>query len=158
MPDGPQLADIHLPSAPSWWPPAPGWWLLAVVLLVLAFWIRRRVRQHRRRRARLELLKAELDALGQQFPAEDQGAAQLAALSVTLRRIARELSPGAERLQGQAWLEFLDAGDARRPFSQGDGRWLLDAPYRAEVLAEQARRLLAMAQDSLPRWLERADA
>ena len=32
-PAGPDLRDIHLPPAPSWWPPAPGWWLLAFVLL-----------------------------------------------------------------------------------------------------------------------------
>ena len=33
-PSGPDLRDIHLPPAPSWWPPAPGWWLLALVLLI----------------------------------------------------------------------------------------------------------------------------
>ena len=36
-----QLADIHLPADPSWWPPAPGWWLaggLLLVALLLSCW------------------------------------------------------------------------------------------------------------------------
>ncbi|MFA5590662.1 MAG: DUF4381 family protein [Lysobacteraceae bacterium] len=158
MPDGPQLADLHLPAPPSWWPPAPGWWLLALLLLALSFWLWQRLRRRHKQRARRDFLQAELESLSQRFPGENQGAAQVAALSVSLRRIAREVSPGAERLQGQDWLEFLDAGDALRPFSQGEGRLLLDAPYRAQVPAEQARALLVMAQRNLPRWLERADA
>ena len=35
-PPGPQLRDIHLPPAPSWWPPAPGWWVLAALLAARA--------------------------------------------------------------------------------------------------------------------------
>ena len=60
-PSGPDLRDIHLPPAPSWWPPAPGWWLLAIVLLIaiavgvwtlLRLWRERRWRTSCRRRAR----------------------------------------------------------------------------------------------------------
>lgn len=158
MPGGPELADIHLPQTPSWWPPAPGWWLLALLLLSGMLLLGRWLLQRRRRRARLRLLQHELDDIWQQHSGPDQGAALVAGLSVALRRIARHLSPGAEQLQGEAWLVFLDAADAQGPYSHGLGRLLLDAPYRAEVPAEEARALFDLARGSLPRWVERADA
>lgn len=143
------LRDIHQPPAPPWWPPAPGWWwLAAVVLVLLAFaawwWLRAR----RRRAAIARLFDDRMRAAA--TPVE-----RVAAMSELLRRAARQREPGADRLQGDAWLAFLD-GDAKaagtgQPFSEGAGRALLDAGFRREIDEQVAATLLPLAR---ARYLE----
>jgi hypothetical protein len=157
---GPELRDIHLPPPPGWWPPAPGWWLLAlvgVVVLVLAVRMLWRLERDRRWRARV---RAELERIAAAH-ARDADAQQLSiAVSALLRRASRLLAPHAAALQGEAWLEFLDArlpaGEAAAaPFRRGAGRALLDAPYRRAddpAVAVDARALVALAR----RWLAHA--
>lgn len=132
------LRDVHVPPAPPWWPPAPGWWVLAAVILLLgAMWFRRG-RGATRRRARAfayfdgEVAKAATPAL------------RLAVASELLRRAARRRRPDADRLDGEAWLEFLDRGDGA--FLRGDGRLLLDGPFRADVDKARAHAALALAR------------
>src|SRR3546814_11861378 len=58
---------------------------------------------------------------------------RVAAMSELLRRAARRRDPAADRLQGDAWLAFLDgdrASDVARPFSEGTGRVLLEGGFR----------------------------
>lgn len=116
------LRDVHLPPAPPWWPPAPGWWIvLAMLALLLALaaglgWRRRR------RRARW------LQAFDRELAAAPDAAGRLAVLSSLLRRAARRVEPGADRLQGEAWLRLLD-GRRGRDFSEGDGRVLLEGGF-----------------------------
>lgn len=143
-PSGPQLADIHLPGAPSWWPPAPGWWILAALLIAaciaLAWWLRRRAQRARIR----DMLRAEFDAALAFTAAPGDEARRVAALSTLLRRAALRFAPQAANLQGEAWLRFLDADDPAKPFSDGPGRLLLDGPYRSHVDPEAARALAAL--------------
>src|SRR5690606_21767206 len=102
MPLAVVLRDIHVPPAPSWWSPAPGWWLLAAVLLVVAaVLLLLRWRRRRRHRAVLAMFEQHLQAAT--TPAE-----QLAAMSELLRRAARRRDPQADRLEGEAWLQWLD--------------------------------------------------
>ena len=70
---------------------------------------------------------------------------EVAAIAALLRRAARVRQPGAELLQGQAWLEFLDEPGSRA-FSDGDGRLLLDGGYRPQVDAEAVQRLRVLAR------------
>lgn len=142
------LRDIHQPPAPPWWPPAPGWWWLAAVVLVLlasAAWWWLRVRRRRAAIARLfdERMRAAAT------PVE-----RVAAMSELLRRAARRRDPAADRLQGDAWLVFLDnakATGAPRNFSEGAGRVLLEGGFRREVDAAEADALLPLARG---RYLE----
>ena len=109
----------------------------ALVLVVAAIW----VWQWRARRARqrwLELFDAEVDQAGSPV-------LQVAAIASLLRRAARRYQPGAERLQGPAWLAFLDENNSRA-FSDGDGALLLDGGYRPSVDAEAAQRLRVLAR------------
>lgn len=133
------LRDVHLPAAPSLWPPAPGWWLLAAALLALCLlaggW-----RLHRQRRQ--QRWERSFDEAVAQAGTPVETVATIATL---LRRAARLRQPGAELLQGQAWLEFLDAPGSRA-FSDGDGRLLLDGGYRPHVDAEAVRRLQVLAR------------
>lgn len=157
-PTGPQLADIHLPAAPSWWPPAPGWWLLAVLLLALLVllmgWLRRRARRAYWRK----MLRVEFDtALALTSAAADE-ARQVAALSTLLRRAALRFAPQAAHMQGADWLRFLDGDDPAKPFSDGPGRLLLDGPYRRQVDADAARALAACVGPRLIAFVGARDA
>lgn len=120
------LRDIHEPAPPAWWPPAPGWWWLAAALLVLVIgaaayaWYRRR-----RLRAWQRLFDRTVDAA----PTAPE---QIAAMSALLRRAARRVDPSADRLQGDAWLAFLDAGAATPGFVGGPGAALRDGGFRRD--------------------------
>jgi len=142
-PDTLVLRDVHVPPAPSWWPPAPGWWLVAAlvlaVVLCFAAW-----RWHLRRRR--QRWQRWFDAVPDgRTPAE-----QVAAASELLRRAARRVSPSADRLEGEAWLHFLD-GKHGRTFSEGPGRLLLDGGYRRDVDPAALAAALAAARE---RFLE----
>ncbi|MCX7556437.1 DUF4381 domain-containing protein [Xanthomonadaceae bacterium JHOS43] len=143
MPEGPQLADIHLPGAPSWWPPSPGWWVLGVALMglvvMVAWWWRRRWQQARLR----AMLRSEFQAILAATSLPGDEARQVAALSILLRRAAMRFAPQSATLQGEAWLHFLDADDPARPFTEGPGRVLIDGPYRASVNPDAAKALVA---------------
>jgi len=158
------LRDIHQAAAPPWWPPAPGWWLLAALgLLAVASWAWFAARRRKRRRA----IAAIFD---QMLAAVDTPSAQVAAMSELLRRAGRRRDPAADRLQGDAWLEFLDGGaDAakirggRKPgatphagsngFAQGPGRLLLEGGYRRDVDAGEVEALRAIARARFLDWM-----
>jgi hypothetical protein len=139
------LRDIHQPSAPPWWPPAPGWWLVfAIVLAAIAFagwwWLRRR--QRNREVARL---------FDDRVQAATTAVERVAAVSELLRRASRRRDPAADRLQGEAWLQFLDsdmsgASPLEGPFSQGPGRVLLDGGFRRAIADEDVVTLLPLAR------------
>lgn len=134
------LRDVHLPPSPPWWPPAPGWWwLAAAILAVLVAWAGWRAWRQRRRRRWARWFD---DESGQGTRPQ-----QLAAMSALLRRASRRHQPGAERLQGEAWLRFLDGADGDA-FSRGAGRLLLDGGFRPalEPQAFDAARALARAR------------
>jgi hypothetical protein len=132
------LRDVHLPPAPSWWPPAPGWWIVVVVLLscilVALFWMQRRQRRYR-------LWRQGFDATC----GREATPGHVAAMSELLRRAARRADADADRLQGEAWLRFLD-GKQGRAFSEGAGRLLLEGGYRRDVDSRQFEQLRELAR------------
>ncbi len=154
-PDPLPLQDVHLPPAPDWWPPAPGWWLVLAALAAIAigvwFWRRRA----RRRRAVIETLFDET------LEAVDGASARIATMSELLRRAARRRDPQADRLSGDAWLRFLDAGQRIPVFSAGAGRTLLEGGFRRDVGVQEfealrgivrARFVELMTHGSARRW------
>lgn len=161
---GPELRDIHLPPAPSWWPPAPGWWLLAIIaiaLLVVALrWLARRRRERRWRRG----IQAELDRIAATQEAQPDPIRLATEVSQLLRRASRLIEPQAATLRDEAWLDFLDrqlppARIADAPFRSGAGRLLVDAPYRRSgdpaTAALDARALVDLARGWLAHVLRR---
>ena len=150
------LHDIVVPAPVAWWPPAPGWYGVGALVLVLAGWrvwrIYRRWRGNAYRRDALREVVALRAALGQ---AETRAAA-LADLAALLRRVAMHATPRVQvaTLSGDAWLSFLDAGLGGDAFRHGDGRLLVDGPYRtpsaiARMDAGELDALCALAA----RWL-----
>jgi integrase len=143
------LRDIHLPAAPGLWPPAPGWWLLAAILLAIAiFALWYRARRRRRREALLRVFDETVSAA--------RGAPeQIAAMSELLRRASRRRDPKADRLHGDEWLRFLDAGMRGQLFSAGPGRLLLDGGFRPRVEAGELEALRGVARGCFLRLMER---
>ena len=139
-PDPLQLRDVHLPPAPPLWPPAPGWWLvLAVVLAVLGgiAWRLRRRRQWQRG------IEALFDATVEAAPSTT---ARVAAISELLRRASRLRDPAADRLAGEAWLRFLDAGERTPAFTGAVARTLLDGPFRQDTAVADCESLRIAAR------------
>ena len=122
-----QLLDVHQGTPPPWWPLAPGWWVLvALACSLLALWGWRRLRRHRRRAHALRLFD---DAI----TAAPTPQAQVATMSELLRRAARRVRPGADVLDGEAWLALLDEGFA---YQDSDGK-IVDARYPENIASQE---------------------
>lgn len=132
------LRDVHLPGAPGWWPLPPGWWLVlgvcAALVLGVALW-RAHCRRIRRR------WQTRFDAV---VGTAATPAAQLAAITELLRRASRVRQPGAELLQGQAWLQHLTS--AGLVLAEGDAALLLEGAYQRAPDAAAVARLRPQAR------------
>ena len=126
------LRDLHLPDPVGWWPLAPGWWALIALAAVVLVWLLLKYRQQRRRSAArryaLKQLKRHADAYMKHRNAVLLGAQ----LSELLRRTMLAYAPRSNvaGLTGEAWLAFLDRDLDRPHFQDGDGRPLIEWPYR----------------------------
>ncbi|MDQ3039049.1 MAG: DUF4381 domain-containing protein [Pseudomonadota bacterium] len=143
------LRDVHSGIAPSWWPPAPGWWMVAAVVILIAagiaWW---RWRKSRHQNAILQLFNGALDRA--ETPSQ-----QVAAMSELLRRAARRHNPAADRLEGDAWLQFLDDDEPGEPFSKGAGALLLEGGFRADVQEREVAVLRTLAQQRYLTWMRK---
>lgn len=141
--------DLHPGIAPSWWPPAPGWWMLATIVLfaaaAIAWWWLRRRRHHA---ALLRLFDDAVDRA--ETPSQ-----QVAAMSELLRRAARRRDPAADRLEGEAWLHFLDDGKPDKPFTEGAGALLHDGGFRPDVGKADVAALHVLARQRYLSWMQR---
>ncbi|MBL4775481.1 MAG: DUF4381 domain-containing protein [Mariprofundus sp.] len=133
------LRDVHLPEAIGWWPPALGWWLLLasvmMVMIALLYFLRWRKTQSKpsivfSRQDMVQAALLELTVIEQRHAEDDRQA--IADISQLLRRCALQLtnSSAVAGLTGEHWLNWLDSRWQRDDFSQGNGRILIDAPYR----------------------------
>lgn len=126
------LRDLHLPEPVSWWPLAPGWWLLlALAVTGLAYLAYRWRRAWTRNTARRRALRA-VDACVAQYERHGNAVRLGAELSELLRRAMLAYAPRGEvaGLTGEDWLAWLDRGLERPQFVAGDGRPVVEWPYR----------------------------
>ena len=145
-----RLHDVHAGSAPAWWPPAPGWWVaLALVGIVLVLLAWRRIRRRRRDAAIQRLFDLAVADAG-------SPSRQVAAMSELLRRAARRKDAGADTLDGEDWLRFLDAGLPQPVFSAGAGALLRDGGFRTDVAANEVDALRVVARARFLDWMRGA--
>lgn len=116
-----EMADIHLPAEPGFWPLAPGWWVLAALLLALliygAYRLQKRLQLHRRYRSALRELDKCLTTLqtdaGPDGPGMEQRLIYVNEVNSVLRRVAL-LHFEHSRVAGltaQAWVAFIKQHD-----------------------------------------------
>lgn len=135
QPESLVLRDIHPPVAPPWWPPAPGWWIVAGIVLLLAAMATWLALRRRRQRSAIEAL---FDAT---MVAAATPSARVAAMSELLRRASRRHDRDADRLHGDAWLQFLEDGAQPPLFVQEQGRLLLEGGFRRDIDSDDADAL-----------------
>jgi Domain of unknown function (DUF4381) len=143
-----RLVDIVMPPPPSLWPQTPASLILialaAIGLVVAAWWLVRRHRANRYRRAAL----AELAAAEQALAVDAQRQHAVASLAGLIRRtaLAAFSRDVVVPLQGAAWLAFLDRSYGGTAFSDGPGRVLAEAPYRRSVELDDPAALIAVVR------------
>jgi Domain of unknown function (DUF4381) len=126
------LRDLHLPEPVGWWPLAPGWWILILLaFMAIALLIRQWYRAWSQNAARRQALRV-LDARVAEYARHGNAVRLGSELSELLRRTMLAYAPRADvaGLTGDAWLAWLDRGLAPPQFLQGDGRPLIEWPYR----------------------------
>lgn len=145
----PPLRDIHLPPEPGAWPPSV--LALAALAMVLALLGLATTVLWRRlaRRRRLRTLARFFDAQLEEARSEEE---RLQRASICLRRAVAHWRPGMVATTGTAWLEFLDAGDPARPFSQGPGQLLAEGPFRARLEPGATQAAIELARGRVLEW------
>ena len=76
-------------------------------------------------------------------------------MSALLRRAARRFEPGADRLEGGAWLALLDDGREAPDFAGALGALLLEGPFRPAADPADVAELRSVARARFVEWMER---
>lgn len=98
-------------GSPGWWPPAPGWWVLAgLVLLLIAFVLKKWLAWRSARQRRAAWLDA-LNRLNSEYDSSRQPQEFLAGINRLFRAVALKAFPdtACSRIQGQEWVDFIVA-------------------------------------------------
>ena len=149
------IRDLHLPDSVGWWPLAPGWWGVIVLVAIGLIWLARRYLDHRRRGAARRFALKRLDVLSSTYAQDGDAVALGSAVSELLRRTMLAYAPRADvaGLTGEDWLEWLDRDLDRSHFVDGDGRPVIEWPYRSQD-AEISRSDVAAFIDAIRLRLE----
>ena len=147
------LRDIHLPDGVSFWPLAYAWWVLIAVLVAIVliaifiYWRHKLAKISAITKAREELAR-----ITGNYQQSKNPLLLAREISILFRRLSISLFPRTEvaSLTGDEWLTFLDQYVTGSPFSQGQGRMLIDAPYRQHVEADDVDSFLSQCKD----WID----
>jgi hypothetical protein len=147
------LRDIHLPDGVAIWPLAYGWWILIAVILIAA--IVSFIIYKKNKLAKISaitLARAEFARITDEYQHSNETLKLVKEISVLLRRLSISLFPRSEvaGLTGNEWLAYLDQHVNGSPFTEGDGRILMDAPYRKQLDTADVDKLIKQCQN----WIE----
>ena len=146
------LRQVHVPETVSFWPLAPIWWIL--LLLLIASIVLSVLKKRPKKNPYPAIGLAQLNRIRKASRQHRSSATTCAELSRLVRRLALAHYPRAQvaPLTGEAWLAFLDQTGRTQAFTQGVGRWLISAPYKAqpEVNLRQSFKLIR-------RWIKQLE-
>lgn len=145
------LRDIHTPPAIDFWPPALGWWLLAALIIVISVVCTYLIRRYRQKTAFKRDATYLINQLSDQC---HDDLSYIQQLNGVLKQTALAVNPRHDiaSLNGQAWLQFLDAHSQQKDqaFTQGAGQVLAHGPYQAIPPAINRNDINALAS----RWIK----
>ncbi len=145
-----KLRDIQAPPEPPWWLLAPAWlWLVALLvamLMVTWLWRKRRRREHLAR-----LAQRELEFIEARYRRNPDTRLLAFQVSRWLKQVALLAFPERQlqRVNGAAWLEFLDQDLPDQPFTRGCGQVFGARLYQRQVDLD-ANQVIALCD----RWLQ----
>ena len=147
------LRDIHLPDGVAFWPLAYGWWILIAVIImtaIIAFIVYKR--NQKARISAITLARVEFARITSEYQKSNETLMLVKEISILLRRLSISLFPRTEvaSLTGEEWLVYLDRYVDGAPFTEGQGRMLVDAPYRQNVDTEELDTLIQQCHN----WIE----
>ena len=135
------LKDIRLPENIDQFPSAIGWWiLLALVILVVAYFIYRAIKKHRALRF-LRLAKIELSQLAS-LPENKRSSSDLSSL---LKRVCLMYFPreNVAPLNGYNWWNYLNEKANKTCFEEKDIERLVNSRYQKNTsLSEEDWNIL----------------
>lgn len=139
------LRDLHLPDPVGWWPLAPGWWALIALAAVGVIWLVLKVWQRRRRAAARRFALQQLKRHAHAYTKHRNAVLLGSQLSELMRRTMLAYAPREKvaGLTGEEWLAFLDRDLDRPHFREGDGRPLIEWPYRDPAFRPDESDVLA---------------
>ncbi len=149
------LRDIHLPDYVSIWPLAYGWWvLIAVIIITGSLAVFFYLRNKKRKLSAITLARAEFLNIFNEYEKNRDSLKFIKQVSVLFRRLSISLFPRTEvaSLTGDNWLEFLDSKISGKPFTQGKGRIIIEAPYRQNIESDDVNEFIQHSRD----WVESA--
>ena len=142
--------DIVAPPGINWLPQTPGWWLVAAIIgVLLARWLGRKLKHWYRNRYRgeaLRRLQTIADITDERFIGELNKLLKITALAAYSR-------PEVARLTGPAWVEFLNTRCDTRfdtGFDKEQAMALATGSYVPQTLSQPARDALLQASR---RWI-----
>lgn len=114
------LRDLHLPQPISGWPPAPGWWALLVLSLAIVACVLWLTVERKRRNQPRRLAATALSAAYVQWQTESNDSGYLQQSHTILRQLAISLAGrrSVSRLNGDQWVEWMEAQLAQQPETQ----------------------------------------
>lgn len=151
MPNNPldSLRDIHLPDQVSWWPLATSTWISFGLVIVIIACLLYFITTYRRKIAYKKIALQELHNITQKKLDNSQFISELNRLVKQCIMIKTPRSEVA-KLQGEQWLNTLDALHQSSAFSQGAGRILGSDAYRPIINLDR-NTLIKLIQECIKR-------
>ena len=149
-----ELRDIHLPADPGYWPLAPGWWILIVIVLILAYFLFKKIAKIRQTKHINNLMQQELLTVRESYKKHDNKHQLAVDISTLLNRFVIHVlkDSRASSLTGDAWIAYLNSRVQTQVFDDFKNE-LTQAQYQKKVDFDVSR-LFATVKNYFPKAIK----